>query len=355
MRPLTACLVLLLGLCACAPQAAAPADGDAPVVWRFAIEETAGSVQDAYAQRFKQLIEERAGGRVKVIVYPYGTLGTSDHITEQLYCNTIQFATASPGHLGKLIPEVQVFLLHYALSSDEQVNKHVLQRSEPLRKALRELYAEKDLVYLSAFSEGWMVWTTRKAVRTPADFAGVKMRVMTSPLLLAAYKSYGASPTPMPYSEVYSGLQLRMIDGQVNPIFAIQEMSFYEVTDYLVFPGHAQFFTTVATNPAFLDSLSAADRAMVEQVIDELHDDIFTIQRDFNRERLELIYKKRPKLREQTLRLNAAERAQFAERARAQRAKYVELAGPRGKALLELLDREIAAAARELGEGDAGD
>ena len=54
---------------------------------------------------------------------------------------------------------------------------------------------------------------------------------MTSPLLWRAYDAYGASPTPLPYSEVYSGLQLHMIDGQVNPIFAIEEMSFYEVTD----------------------------------------------------------------------------------------------------------------------------
>ena len=83
-----------------------------PPVWRFAIEETSGSVQDAYAQRFKELVEEKSGGKVIVKVYPYGTLGTSDQLSELLYNGSLQFAMASPGHIGKMIPEVQVLLLH---------------------------------------------------------------------------------------------------------------------------------------------------------------------------------------------------------------------------------------------------
>src|SRR5690606_1272761 len=119
---------------------------------------------------------------------------------------------------------------------------------------------------------------------------------MTSPLLLAAYAAYGASPTPLPYSEVYSALQLSMIDGQVNPVFAIEEMSFYEVSDYLIFPRHAPFVATAAANRDFYQGLPSADRQLVDEVFAQLQDEIFEIQRDYNRERLALIRERRPQL-----------------------------------------------------------
>ena len=80
--------------------------------------------------------------------------------------------------------------------------------SDPeLLNYLDQLYEPKGLKLLSLYSEGEMVWTVNEEIRTPEDFGGVKMRVMTSPILLAAYGAYGASPTPMPYSEVYSALR----------------------------------------------------------------------------------------------------------------------------------------------------
>lgn len=257
-------------------------------IWRFAIEESEGSVQHEYALRFKELIEERTGGQVEVVVYPYGTLGTSTHITEQMNLGVIEFAMASPGSLGKFIPELQVFLLHFVLPEDAGRTQKMLSDPE-LIAYFDQLYAPKGLRLLSIFSEGEMVWTMKKEVRRPDDFRGVKMRVMTSPLLLAAYNAYGASATPMPYSEVYSGLQLNMIDGQVNPVFAIERQKFHEVTSWLIFPGHTSFITTCAANRAFFDELAPDKQKMVEEVIAELDDYIFDVQVRFETERLKNI------------------------------------------------------------------
>jgi len=308
-------------------------------VWRFAIEETRGSVQDAYAQRFAELVHERSGGEVEVTVYPYGSLGTSNHITEQLHMGTLELAMSSPGHLGKLIPEVQALLLHYTLSDDAERNARAL-RDPRLRAYLDELYAEKGLSFVTAFGEGWMVWTTQQPVRSPRDLEGVRFRVMTSPLLVAAYEAYGASPTPLPYSEVYSGLQLGMIDAQVNPVFAIEEMRFYEVSGALVFPRHAEFVTTLAANRPWLDSLSDSRRAMVEDIVTELQGEIFETQRRFNAERLARIRQLAPEL--SMVELEADERAAFEERAAGVRDVYLDLAGPRGEELLGLLERAVA-------------
>jgi len=309
-------------------------------VWRFAIEETRGSVQHHYATRFEDLVEKRTDGAVDVRVYTYGTLGTSNQISELLHNGSLELAMASPGHLGKLIPEVQVLLLHYVFSADEQVNDRALRDPE-LLSLLGELYAEKNYELLSIYSEGWMVWTVQEPVRKPADFHGVKMRVMTSPLLLAAYEAYGASPTPLPYSEVYSALQLSMIDGQVNPVFAIQEMSFYEVTDAMVFAGQSPFVTTAAANQDFYDGLSDERRAVVDSVVADLQDEILEVQHDYNAERLEMIRAKRPEI--EVVELTAAEREAFRKASLPVRDAYLQLAPERGQ---EVLDTLLAAVAR---------
>ncbi|MGD8380071.1 MAG: TRAP transporter substrate-binding protein DctP, partial [Gammaproteobacteria bacterium] len=242
--------------------------------WKFALEEIKGSVQDQYAQKFKQLVEKESDGRIKVTVYPYGSLGTSAQLTELVQNGAVQFAMASPGHLGSVIPQVQLFSLHFLFPEDEQITKQVLSDDKVL-SLLDQSYRAKQLKLMGLYQEGWMVWTSNKPIHTPADFKGVKIRTMVSPLLLDEYKAYGANPTPMPYSEVYSGLQLHMVDAQVNPIFAIEEMHFYEVQKYMIFADHLPFITSVISNPAFYDKLSDKDKAMLDRVTAKLHDYIF--------------------------------------------------------------------------------
>jgi TRAP-type transport system periplasmic protein len=314
--------------------------GTGTATWRFAIEETTDSVQDTYAQEFKRRVEERTQGAVEVKVYPYGTLGTSDDITEQLRMGSLQFAMASPGHLGKTIPELQIFLLHFLLPEQEARLRATIADAR-LRSELNPLFAEKDLRLLSILPEGWMVWTTQEPVREPADFEGVKIRTMTSPLLLAAYEAYGASPQAMPYGEVYGALQLNMIDAQVNPVFAIEEMSFFEVTDCMVFANHAPFLTTLVANDGFLADLDPKQRTIVEEVVRELDPWLFEVQRELNEERLAKIRERKPEM--EIVRLTDAERDAFRELSHSVRNEYLQRTGERGAALLEAV---VDAAAR---------
>lgn len=309
-----------------------------PPIWRFAIEETSGSVQDAYAQKFKELVEEKSGGKVIVKVYPYGTLGTSDQLSELLYNGSLQFAMASPGHIGKMIPEVQVLLLHYVFSDDEEVNRKVLKSPE-IKNEFNQLFADKGFEMLSVFSEGWQVWSANKPIKSPEDFSGVKFRVMTSPLLMAAYEAYGASSTPLAYSEVYSALQLKMIDGQVNPVFAIEEMSFYEVNDHLIFANQAQFYTTCLTNKKFYEKLTAEEKAWVDESIEELSDYIAETQARFNEERLHVIREKNPDIK--VVELTPQERDAFRQASVPVREQFKGIAGERGAELLQTILKEV--------------
>lgn len=319
--------------------------------WRFAIEESPGSVQDAYAQRFAELIADKSDGEIEVVVYPYGALGTSDHTTEQLYNDTIQFVMASPGHLGKIIPEVQVFLLHYVLSGDQDVDSLALADPD-LRATFDRLYREKGFRLLTFFTEGEMVWTTHREITEPSDFSGIKMRVMTSPLLIAAYEAYGASPTPLSYFEVYSALQLNMIDGQVNPVFAIEEMKFYEVTGVMTFPGHAQFVASAMTNAAFYDHLDAREQSWIDESVAELQPFILDVQKQFNTERLtKILDAKRAGGREMNVvRLSDEQRELFRAKSRSVAEGFVADTGGDAAAVLDQLRTAIERSQHQLGQ-----
>ncbi|RFA24387.1 C4-dicarboxylate ABC transporter [Alkalilimnicola ehrlichii] len=332
------CLFLVLTGCGDAP-------GDGTQQWRFALEEIDGSVQDAYAQRFKALVEERSGGDIEVLIYPYGTLGTSAQLSELIQNGTLEFAFASPGHLGSVVPEVQVMNLHFLFSEDNEANAEVLRDSPTIYGPLADAYMRRNLKLLAMIPEGWMAWTGNRPLRTPEDFQGFRIRTMVSPLLLEAYRAYGANPAPLPYAEVYSALQLNTIDGQVNPIFAIEEMSFYEVQDYLVMPRHLQFVASVVTNPQFYDGLDAETQAMLQDVKEELDDYIFQVQRDYNAERLNVI---RENSDIEIIELSEEEREAFHALSLPVRERYVEMTGEQGERILEGLQEEFAAA--EAGE-----
>lgn len=309
-------------------------------IWRVAIEEAEGSVQDLYAREFERRIEAATGGAVDVKVFTLGSLGTSDQVSEQVRMGAVQFAMASPGHLGKTIPELQVFLLHFIFSDDEAVNRAALDDPE-LRATIEPLFPPKGFNLLSVLQEGWMVWTANAPIRTPSDFDGVKIRTMTSPLLIETYRQYGASPQAMPYGEVYSGLQLRMIDAQVNPVFAIEEMSFYEVNDVLTRSRPAPFITTFIAGDRFMAEVGDERAELIRRTARELEPFLDERQADLNGARLDAILEDQP--RTEVVDLTPAERAAFRDLSLPVRERFVESAGGRSR---ELLDALLAAVER---------
>ena len=315
--------------------------------WKFAHEEGPGDVQDLYAQEFKRLVEERTDGDVTVTIYTYGQLGNENDITELTAAGAIQFSNASPGHLGTFVPEVQIFSIPFLLSANPEVNKQVLAESPALYEGLAEDFEDKGLKLYTIYPEGEMVWTTKKEIRSPEDFEGTKFRVMTSPMLIETYKSFGTNPVALPWGEVYSGLQLNLIDAQVNPMFFIESAKFYEVTDYLIFAGQQEYTTTVVANADFWNGLSDEHRDMLTEIRAELQDWIFDKQAEANAAALDRILEAKPEMN--VVRLTPEERKVFEERAAGLDEVLIDMTGDDLAETLEQFRAEIAAAEEELG------
>ena len=222
--------------------------------WKFAHEDAPDGGFDTYAKEFARILKEKSGGDIKVAIYPAGTLGTSEDLVELTRKKVVHFNLADAGHLGSILPEIQVLLLHYIFPRDINVFMEVLRKGE-VAKFIAEKFRKINLEPLAPVTTGWMVWTSNKSLRRPADYKGFKMRTMTSRLLIDNFKAYGANPTSTPYSEVYSGLQLKMIEGQTNPMNTVRDMKFYEVQDYITIAYDSPFAAHMIANYKFYASL----------------------------------------------------------------------------------------------------
>lgn len=151
----------------------------------------------------------------------------------------------------------------------------------------------------------------------------------------------------MPYGEVYSGLQLGTIDAQVNPLYAIRDMNFYEVQDYLTFPGENQYTAMLVANKSWYDGLDEEQRGWLDQAAREATQFIFDNIPEINEEHLQAIREDKPDIN--IVELSAEERAQFEERAAAVREEFIRQTGDSGQAILEGLDEEFKRVEEEMG------
>ncbi len=318
----------------------ASGDGEETYNWRFVHEEPVGSVQDVYVNKFVEVLNEKSDGRINVEVYPVGQIGDATQQAELLQNGGIEFAMVSPGNTGGLIPENQLFSLHFLFPDDIEKTKEVFKTSKALNEMLSADYLKKNIKVLSYWTEGFMHWTSSKPVNTPEQFKGFKMRTMPSPMIVAAYEAYGANPTPVPYMEVYSGLQLNMIEGQENPLQSIDEMKFCEVQDYLTLAGASLYATTTSCNPQFFDGLPKDIQDIILETADEMADYGMKIQDEMNSAAFERI---KDTTDVTVAELTTEEREAFRKASMSARDKYVEMVGPRGKEILDKLVKEVEA------------
>jgi tripartite ATP-independent transporter DctP family solute receptor len=307
--------------------------------WKYAFEESLTEVQGVYATKFKEEIEKNSDHTLQL--FPYGTLGESADIMEQAQAGILQFVDQSPGFTGALIPEAQVFFVPYLLPTDQAHLARFYKESKAINEDFEDLYAKQGLELLVMFPEGEVAMTTKEPVKGCEDLNEVKFRVMTNPLLVESYKAFGATPTPLPWGEVYGGLQTNIIQGQENPTFFLYSTKIYEVTDHITYTGHNNFTTAVMANKDFYEGLSDEDKKVVEDAAATAYDYIVDYQKGLAEEELAKIKKAKPEMTVTVL--DEEQRSCFKEAAKDVEAKFIEMTGDSGKAILDQLKADLEA------------
>ncbi|MBK0328750.1 TRAP transporter substrate-binding protein DctP [Rhodobacteraceae bacterium F11138] len=308
--------------------------------WRYAHEEAADEVQGVFAQKFKEEIEANSDHSVQL--FPFGTLGESADTMEQAQSGILQFVDQSPGFTGALIPEAQVFFVPYLLPQDETTLQEFFRNSKAIKELFPPLYAEQGLELLTMFPEGEVCMTTKEEVRSPEDLSDVKFRVMTNPLLVESYKAFGATPTPLPWGEVYGAMQTGIIQGQENPRFFLDSTKMYEVTDYITCIGHNNFTTAVMANKDFYDGLSDEDKTLVKNATDAAFEHILGYQAELGETSFDNIKAAKPEITINIL--SEDERAPFMATSGPVEEAFIEMTGDKGKEILDQMKADLEAA-----------
>ena len=308
--------------------------------WKYVMEEGLTDPQGMYALKFKEEIEKNSDHTIKI--YPVGTLGESADAMEQTLAGLLQFIDQSPGFTGAMIPEAEAFLVPYLQPTEPKAVRTFFKEGKAVKKMFHEIYREHGLELLSIFPEGQQAVTTMKEFHNPADLAGMKIRTMTSPLLLETYKAFGASPIAMSWGELIGALKTNMVDGQENPTIWIEAYGLDELTKVMTYTGHGQYTTAVMANSDFYDGLSNKDKKLIQDATAVAHSYILDEVVKMDEIGLAKIRKTNPDYKIVTL--TPAERAVFKERAKAVEQKYMEKAGKRGEEIIKQMKADVAAA-----------
>lgn len=324
----TLCLATAVGLASAATAVSAE-------TWRFGLEEIEGSVQAKYAEAFKEAIEKKSDGDVTVQLLPYGKWGSSYSVLyDAVQSGSLQMAFGS-GALGGTVPESQLLSLNFVMPADQLEAVKVLNSDEFLQsEPWQQSFRQRGLVPLSELAEGYQVWTTNKSIESPDDMSNLSIRVMDNSLLRSTYQAYGASPITIAYGELYSALQQGQADANIQPVFAHEEMGFYEVQDYMIFAKQAQFVATMMGNLDWYEGLSDEQRKMIKEVTGDLVQTGHDIQSEFNETRLDTI---KSKSDIKIVELTDEQREKFREMVKPVRQTFIDDVGENAEKSLDIL------------------
>ncbi len=230
----------------------------AQTTMRISISTSQNSHQGVGIDTFAKEVEKRTGGRYKVQPFYNGSLGGERESIESVQLGTQALTLTSTGPVPNFVPEARIFDVPF-LFRDKAHARAVLDG--PIGQEMLTKFDAKGFKALAWAENGFRHMTnSQRAVNTPEDLKGLKMRTMENPVHITAYKAFGIIATPMAFPEVFTALQQGTVDGQENPLPVIMSAKFDQVQKHLSLTGHVYSPCVFLMNKAEFDKLSAQDK-----------------------------------------------------------------------------------------------
>jgi len=289
------------------------AAGNGPIVLKVAHN---GSIEHPYHlgfEVFKEVLERDTNGRVEVQIFENAQLGTEEEASLMVKLGALAASAASAGGgLAPFAPEAELFNFPFIFRDLDHF--YAVLDGAPGQRVASAIEERLDALVLGYWFSGVRnVWNSKHPVRTPDDFRGLKIRVMSSPVLVETFNALGAQATPMSFGELYSGLEQGVVDGAETDHVDLLYERFYEVTDYVSYTGHLYLATGFIFSRKLYDRLPpdiqqavleagrqsvAAQRQAMERMTNEALTELetlglqfFDIDRDLFRQQVESVYR----------------------------------------------------------------
>jgi tripartite ATP-independent transporter DctP family solute receptor len=213
------------------------------------------------ALKFKDMVETRSKGRIRVEVYYGSQLGGDRDAIEGVRLGTIQMTTAGAGIFANFEPKMGITALPYLFDSLEQAWAF---NDSDVNARVGELLLKQNMRVLANWENGFRSLTNSvRAIEQVDDLKGLKIRTPENPVILATLKALGANAGPLPWAEVYMALQQGIFHGQENPIHIIFNQKIYEVQKHLALTRHIYEPMPVVISERFWSGLTTDEQAIV--------------------------------------------------------------------------------------------
>lgn len=289
-----------------------------------------GSLFEASANEFAKRVNAKMAGKVKVSAFGSSQLGKDEDLVKKLKLGTVDFALPSTV-MSSVAPEFGLFEMPYLVKNRDHMKKI---EKEIVWTWIGAAAEAKGYRILAVWENGFRhITNNRKPIVTPADLAGVKLRVPGGQWRVRMFKGYGANPSPMAFSEVFTALKTGVMDAQENPLIQIYSAKFQEVQKYLSLTSHVYTPAYVVVGKEKWDAMDKAQRDQIEAIAKETQAFVYEQAAKFDDELL-------GKLRAAGMQVNEPNRAAFVE---ASKPIYEEFskAVPRAK---EMIDKALSLA-----------
>ena len=215
---------------------------------------------------FGEKLEEISGGKLKVQIYPSQQLGTERQCLELLQIGSLDMTKVSAGVLENFSPSIKVFGIPYIFRDKEHTFRVLDGPIGDELLAGTEKYWLKGLGYYDSGSRSF--YTIDKPIDKPNDLEGLKIRVMESQTAIDMVKSFGGSPTPISWGELYTSLQQGVVDGAENNPPSFYLSRHYEVCKYYIIDEHTVLPDVVLMSTHIWKTLSVQEQKWIQEAMD---------------------------------------------------------------------------------------
>lgn len=218
-------------------------------------------------KKFSELVAAKSGGKMQVKMFTGGILGSDQANISSIQGGTLEMAVMNTGILASVAKELAIFDFPFLFANNKESDALV---DGPVGKKLHQKLEAKGLVGLSYWELGYReITNSKRPLNKVEDIEGLKLRVIPNPINVAWVKALGANPTPLPFPEVYGGLEQKAIDGQENPVSVIATSKFWEVQKYMAMTNHQYNPQSVIFSKKIWDTLTPTERKIIDDAADE--------------------------------------------------------------------------------------
>jgi tripartite ATP-independent transporter DctP family solute receptor len=261
MKFLVKSIVLALAMTGAA-SAAQAADYKSRII-RFGYGLAEDSNQGRAVKFFADDLAKRTGNKLKARGFGNASLGSDTQMQNALIGGAQEMMVGSTATLVGIVKDFGVYDLPFLFNNEKEADAVL---DGPFGQKLVAKLQEKGLVGLVYWENGFRNLTnTKRPVAKMEDMQGIKLRVMQNPVYIDMFNSFGANAVPLPFSELFTALETKTVDGQENPVNTIQSSKFYEVQKYLSITKHVYSPWIVLASKKWWDGLSADEQKAINE------------------------------------------------------------------------------------------